>query len=234
MATLKSQFPDTQFIITTHDEVWLKHMRTEGLISGKSAVEFQKWTVETGPIVWNDLEVWDEIKKNLDAGKVKDAATVLRRYLEYISGQLADKLRAKVEFRGDLRHDLSDLFDAVVGEWRRLLKEGIQAAHSWGNKTEEDKISDMLKEFSAKIKESEGERWTINVGVHYNEWANFSKEDFAPVVEAYKSYLRLCGVPLVRHFCTSPPVKGHKENLRCNCGANHDQFEQEEIRDIRS
>ncbi|HEY2234802.1 MAG TPA: AAA family ATPase [Candidatus Angelobacter sp.] len=218
-AMLKSQFPDTQFIITTHDEVWLKHMRTEGLISGKSAVEFQKWTVETGPIVWNDLEVWDEIKTNLDAGKVKDAATVLRRYLEYISGQLADKLRAKVEFRGDLRHDLSDLFDAVVGEWRRLLNDGIQAARSWSNKTEEIKISEMLKEFSAKIKESEGERWTINVGVHYNDWANFSKEDFAPVVEAYKKLLETMRCPTCQTFLHVTPVKGHKENLRCNCGA---------------
>lgn len=217
-AMLKTQFPETQFIITTHDEVWLKHMKTEQLITGKSAVEFQKWTVETGPIVWNDLEVWDEINKLLDSGKVKDAATVLRRYLEYISGQLADKLRARVEYRGDLRHELGDLLDSVYREWRTLLNDALQAARSWKNKEEETKIVEMQKQFSARIKESESERWTINTGVHYNEWAALTKEDFSPVVEAYKSLLLSFRCSNCHTLLHVTPAKGHKENLRCNCG----------------
>ena len=44
-ALLKSAFPDTQFILTTHDGVWLRHMKTEGLIGAGEGVEFRKWNV---------------------------------------------------------------------------------------------------------------------------------------------------------------------------------------------
>ncbi len=37
---LKAHFPDTQFIITTHDQVWARQIRSEGLIGAKAAVAF--------------------------------------------------------------------------------------------------------------------------------------------------------------------------------------------------
>src|SRR5437870_9372200 len=35
---LKKRFPNTQFIITTHDKIWAKQMQTEGLIAPKSGI----------------------------------------------------------------------------------------------------------------------------------------------------------------------------------------------------
>ena len=36
---LKSQFPDTQFIITTHDRLWAEQMRSAGLGWGHRSIE---------------------------------------------------------------------------------------------------------------------------------------------------------------------------------------------------
>src|SRR5262249_40981955 len=44
---LKNEFPDTQFILTTHDRVWLQYMKTEGLIVRSQL--FGGWSVEMGP-----------------------------------------------------------------------------------------------------------------------------------------------------------------------------------------
>ncbi len=33
------------------------------------------------------------------------------------------------------------------------------------------------------------EQWAVNKAVHYNEWANFGKKDFEPVVTAFKELL---------------------------------------------
>ena len=33
------------------------------------------------------------------------------------------------------------------------------------------------------------ERWAVSRAVHYNEWANFGKKDFEPVVKAFKELL---------------------------------------------
>src|SRR6202012_4843999 len=42
---LKSRFPDTQFIITTHDRLWAEQMRQAGLVSGKRSLTFHSWSV---------------------------------------------------------------------------------------------------------------------------------------------------------------------------------------------
>ena len=31
------------------------------------------------------------------------------------------------------------------------------------------------------------ERWQVNPAIHHNEWANFQKGDFTPVVPAYRA-----------------------------------------------
>ena len=45
---LKARFPDTQFIITTHDKVWAKQMQTEGLVESKGGLTLQNWSVRDG------------------------------------------------------------------------------------------------------------------------------------------------------------------------------------------
>ena len=58
------------------------------------------------------------------------------------------------------------------------------------------------------------DQWAVNKGVHYNEWANFGRKDFEPVVAAYEE--------LVEHFrCTGcagflcvAPARGPAEALR--------------------
>jgi hypothetical protein len=48
---LKTHFPDTQFIITTHDRVWAEQMKSAGLVTGKTSIAFYSWTIDTGPLV---------------------------------------------------------------------------------------------------------------------------------------------------------------------------------------
>lgn len=98
---LKDRFPDTQFIFTTHDDVWLRHMRAEGLIKSKGLAHFRTWTVETGPTEWTNASVWDEIDAHLALNEVSKAAGMLRRFLEYHAAETCHRLRAPVEFRGD-------------------------------------------------------------------------------------------------------------------------------------
>ncbi|WP_273521917.1 hypothetical protein [Rhodosalinus sediminis] len=127
---LKTKFPNTQFMLTTHDKVWLQFMRTEGLI--KKAQFFGGWNVDTGPRIWDDTDLWTEIDGALAKNDVPRAAALLRRYLEYIATVLADNLRAKVGYRGDANYDLGDLRPPVTNRWRNRLKQGVKTAAHWG------------------------------------------------------------------------------------------------------
>ena len=58
---LKTQFPDTQLIITTYDRLWAEQMRSAGLVTAKTSLAFHGWTVDTGPLVKTNAGIWEEI-----------------------------------------------------------------------------------------------------------------------------------------------------------------------------
>ena len=214
----KTKFPETQFLMTTHDPIWLQHMTTEQLITSKSCVHFRKWTVDDGPIVWEGGEVWDEIERDLDHDDVPGAAGTLRRYLEYISGLLSHKLRANIEYRGDAQYDLGELLPAVIAAWKRLMSRAQESANSWNKKDEVASLSLRQQDFSEKVDKSKVEQWAINKSIHYNEWVQLKNQDFAPVVDAFKQLLSCFRCDSCGGLMYVSPPKGPKEIVRCDCG----------------
>lgn len=217
---LKSQFPDTQFIITTHDQIWTKQMRTEGLVSSKSAILFNKWTVETGPIFEEISDIWNQIDKDLAMNDIPCAAARLRRHLEWIAGELADELGAKVAYKGDGAYDMGELLSAVIGKQGELLKRAENVARSWGNDDEVAAIKAMRQTRSEILDAKGGEEWIINKAVHYNEWAEFSVEEFEPVVNTFHKLLSQfrCERGNCNSWLSLSP-KVNPSDLRCACGS---------------
>jgi hypothetical protein len=57
-------------------------MKSAGLVTAKTSIAFHSWTIDTGPLVESNLEIWDEIAAALGKGKVEVAAAALRHHLE--------------------------------------------------------------------------------------------------------------------------------------------------------
>lgn len=213
---LKKYFPKTQFILTTHDPVWLRFMKTENLIQG--SLNFGGWTVDTGPQVWSEGDVWKKIEDDLAKDDVPTASGTLRRYLEYVSTILADNFRAHVEYHGNGQYDLGDLWPGILAAWKRRLDEAKEAAKSWGKPVTD--IETLQAEAKAKIAATKSEEWMINKAVHYNQWATFQKAEFLLVVTAFRELLKSmqCSNVECQEFLCVSPIKGEKEVLRCGCG----------------
>ncbi len=218
---LKTKFSNTQFIITTHDQVWARQLRTEGVVSATTAVSFQTWTVETGPVLDEVGEVWDKIDADLAKNEVPTAAGRLRRHLEFVAADLADELGAKVSFRGDGGYDMGELLSAVIGRQAELLKTAMKAAKSWGDTEAIAKIEELQQTRQQILSEKEGEQWVINKAIHYNEWAALSKNDFKPVVKAFRELLEQfrCTKPNCDSWLSLTP-RNNPVDLRCACGAS--------------
>lgn len=216
---LKTRFPDTQFIITTHDKVWAKQMQTEGLVDSKGGIVFHSWSVQTGPVFEQLADGWDQIGKDLAKNDVPAAAARLRRHLEYISADLADLLGAKPAFRGDFSYELGDLLPAVIGRQGELLKLAAKSAQDWKDDEANAKVEVLRMARAEALAKYGGENWVINRAVHYNEWADFTKTEFKAVVEAFKTLL--LQVRCTKAGCDSwlyvTPRKGEPEALRCRC-----------------
>ena len=184
---LKTKFPKTQFILTTHDRVWLQYMRTENLI--QKSQTFGSWNVESGPRIWDDQDIWTEIEAELNKNDVVRAAGLLRHYLEYIATILADNLRVRIEFRSDARYDLGVLLPPVLKAWSQYLESGKKAAEHWGNTAKKDELQEMKAQAKVLIASANTEFWSINPSVHFNEWANLDKSEFQTVVNVFNKLL---------------------------------------------
>ena len=213
---LKTKFPKTQFILTTHDPVWLQFMRTENLIQGSAS--FGGWTVESGPQVWKEGDVWQQIGEKLAKNDVTGAAGTLRRYLEYISTILADNLHAPVQYHANGQYELGDLWPAVIQAWKARLKEAKDSVASW--KADPAAIDARIAEASEKIADTQSEQWMINKSVHYNAWASLQPTEFAEVAASFQAFLKTMQCPnaVCSEFLCVTPMKGEREALRCGCG----------------
>ena len=186
---LKTHFPDTQFVITTHDRLWAEQMKSAGLVTAKTSIAFHSWTIDTGPLVESNVEIWDEIASALAKGKVEAAAAALRHHLEYVSRHLADQLGATPSFHADGNYELGELLPSVLTRMKSLYGRAADAAQSWGNTAAKETATTRKALLSSSSAAMSVEQWAVNKAVHYNEWANFGKKDFEPVVSAFRELL---------------------------------------------
>jgi AAA domain len=215
---LKTQFPDTQFVITTHDRLWAAQMKSAGLVTGKTSIAFHSWTIDTGPLVETNQEIWGEIAAALAKGKVEVAAAALRHHLEYVSRLLADELGASIPFRADGNYELGELLPSVLKRMKELSGKAAEAAQSWGNKAAAEAVAKRKTAQSSASDATNVEQWAVNKAVHYNEWANFGRKDFEPVVAAFRDLLGCfrCD-PCDSWVYVTPRV--NPEAVRCDCNA---------------
>jgi hypothetical protein len=215
---LKSHFPDTQFVITTHDRLWAEQMKSAGLVSGKTSISFHSWTIDTGPLVESNAEIWQEIATALGKGKVEAAAAALRHHLEYVSRHLADQLGATPQFRADGNYELGELMPSVLKRMKDLCGKAAEAAQSWGKSLEREVATTRKTSLSTSNAALNVEQWAVNKAVHYNAWANFGKKDFEPVVAAYRELLACFSCPSCDSWLYATP-RSNPESLRCACNA---------------
>jgi len=213
---LKTQFPDVQFVITTHDRLWAEQMKSAKLVTSKALKTFHSWTIDNGPLVESDSEIWNEIADSLGKGKVETAAHALRLHLEYSFRVLADQLGASPQFRIDGDYDLGDMLTAVLDRMKRLWGKAAESAQAWKDEPSEKTAAENKMLLSTCNGAAMVEQWAVNRAVHYNAWANFGKKDFEPVVSAFKELLgcfrcAACG----QWLHVSPRVR--PESLRCPC-----------------
>jgi hypothetical protein len=215
---LKTHFPDTQFIITTHDRLWAEQMKSAGLVSAKTSIAFHGWTIDSGPLVESNQEIWEEIAAALGKGKVEAAAAALRHHLEYVSRLLADQLGASPQYRADGNYELGEMLPSVLKRMKELWGKAADAAQSWGNGADKKTTGERKTLLTTCNGAASVEQWAVNKAVHYNEWGNFGKKDFEPVVAAFKELLGCFRCEGCDSWIYVTP-RVSPESLRCACSA---------------
>lgn len=219
---LKKFFPDTQFIITTHETAWAKQLKTEGIVTKKNMLHFLNWNIKSGPIFELGKDLWDKIAEDLSKNDVASAAHKLRHSAESFFEDICDLLSAKITYKGNYRWELGDFAPSAISIFKKDIKLAKSNLQKQGDGMK-DKLGDLEKfEESSKeiISKSAIEQWIINENVHYNKWDEFAKKDFEPVVVAFKDLFSLfscdkCGATISLSIDKGEPPKS---TVSCNCG----------------
>ena len=215
---LGTSFPDRQLLITTHDKTWANQLRHEGVASSKRTIEFFSWDIDTGPRVSCEAGMWDRIANDLQANDIPSAAARLRRGSEGFFAAVCDSLRGEVTYKLSGRWELGDFLPAAMSRYGELLRKAKVVAQSWGHQGVFEKLNELDSVRGQVFSRSQVEQWAINANVHYNAWADFSRQDFGPVVEAFRDLYGLflctsCG-GMLRVLCHGPKEVA----VRCACG----------------
>ena len=105
---IADQFPDCQFVITTHDRTWAKQLKQEGVVAPSQVIEFTGWTVEGGPNTHRQLDLWETIQAHLNQDDVNAAAFRLRRGCEDFFEDVCSALGAQVAYNSGMQWQLDD------------------------------------------------------------------------------------------------------------------------------
>ncbi|MDP2948805.1 MAG: AAA family ATPase [Chloroflexota bacterium] len=215
---LREKFPDHQFVITTHDKTWAKQLKQEGVVEPPQVIEFTGWTIDTGPRVHQQLDLWQAIAAEVDRDDIPGAAFKLRRGSEDFFESVCDALGAELTYNSAMQWQLDDWLPAAMVQYKALLQRARRAAESWGNK----EVLAALNELESVRKQIYGltyvEQWAINASVHYNNWENMSRQDFSPVVDAFRDLHALFLCSICGGMLQKPLGKGSPEVVKCLCG----------------
>ncbi len=216
---LNEQFGDRQFVITTHDRTWANQLKQEGVVKPSQVMEFTGWTVENGPHTHRQVNLWDEIQSDLELENISSAAFKLRRSSEDYFESVCDALGARLTYNSGMQWQLDDWLPAAMEEYKNLLQRAKRVASSWGNQAAVDKLTELETIRSQVYGRTHAEQWAINASVHFNNWGNFSNQDFTPVVEAFRDLQGLFKCANCSGMLEKVPRKGAPQSVKCPCGA---------------
>ena len=215
---LKSQFPNWQFIITTHEELWARQLRKYGLVDKKGHVEFYGWTVDGGPRHRQLLDFQEKAQIAVNEERKTDAAVSLRNGLEAFYRDACDSVGGIVTFKVDGEYDLGMLLDPTLKKYEKLLQKGMDYAKSTGDSAKEELLKSRKERLQKARLTYADENWIMNPNVHFNEWATFSKGDLQNLLDAH---VELCNCLRCDDCGSLLEVRreGPKEfAVQCSCG----------------
>jgi hypothetical protein len=101
---------------------------------------------------------------------------------------------------------------------RELYHLAKESANSWNQK---DAIKDLAIREAQFVKlavASNAEQWQVNVAVHYNSWDNLGREDFGPVVKAFRDLLGAFTCSECGDYLRVSPDRETAQSVHCECG----------------
>ena len=156
---LAHEFADYQFIITTHDQIWARHL-VRAIPHARLIALRSGWTLEQGAdSIESPLSDWAFYEEQARSGRCQDAIAGAGRNLEKFLLRMRGNLRLAVPARPNDDYTIGDLYNPFF-QWVR--RHEIDRPDRLDFNTELNELRQQLDEV-----------WRMRnwAGAHFNEWA---------------------------------------------------------------
>jgi hypothetical protein len=105
-----------------------------------------------------------------------------------------------------------------MSRYKELIRLGKSAAQSWGDSAAMDRLVELDSVASQIFDRTQVEQWAINDNVHYNSWANFTPDDFQPVIDAFQDLFDMFRCPECETLLRVATTDSKPSGVSCRCG----------------
>ena len=217
---LKNEFPNKQFIITTHDYIWRKELEMQQIAHSQNVFYFKAWDIHKGPLLAKSNDIWERINDDLSSGNKNEAAYLLRYYLEEFSADICNRYRLLVPYSSTARWTLEEKFIPAHKFLKNALKMARESLISYDKDTKQ--IDTIIERFENSYKNLNSEKWIVNPATHFTDWAkNISITELRNLTIATKAYCEcLTCDNCKKAFNFTEVLDGKPKQIVCDCGEN--------------
>lgn len=215
---LKKEFPDKQFVITTHDYIWRKELEQQQIVTSENVFYFKAWDITKGPLLAKSNDIWERIFDDLSSGSKNEAAYLLRYYLEEFSADICARYHLLVPYSSTARWSLEEKFSPTHSFFKASLKAARESLVSYSRDT--SSIDELIKKYEDCYKALNTERWLMNPSTHFTDWAqSVSIVELQSLAKATKEYCEcLICEKCKRLFTFTEVINGKPKQIACDCG----------------
>ena len=215
---LKEQFPQKQFIITTHDYIWRKELEAQKVVLKSNIIHFKCWDIDHGPYVEVGSNIWDAINNHLAKGEKNEAIGLMRYHMEEFFADICEKYKLMVPYSTSGRWSLEEVLVPVNAYYRKAIKKAKDSANSFGKPM--TKIDAFETSFKEAYDNLQIDRWIINPSTHFTTWAqSLSVEELKSTCSAVKKFCEVFECKNCKGLITIySDINSNPLNISCDCG----------------
>lgn len=215
---LAEQFPNKQFIITTHDIIWRKELEYLKIVDRKNIFHFRSWDYEHGPYYTGGDNIWNSVTNELNAGKKNEAIGLLRYYMEETFSDICSKYKLKVPYSHSAKWTLSETIQPAYKFFKDALDAAVKSARHF--KRDETKQLTLLTKFKDTYATLRAEEWALNPCVHFTIWAqSLSQSELRDLIQAVKDFCEMFFCPTCNSYIdVNVDMNYNATSLSCKCG----------------
>lgn len=193
------EFPEHQFLITTHDNIWFEELcnaqQAFGIGHKFNNLRIIHWSLNEGPVLDKYKTKWEKINEKLERGDKAGVGNAGRTCLDWILFEVCMHLRVDTPTKRDNRYETNEMYVPFKNRVNKLLP-------------------DIYKRNEKIFQDLEANNFFGNILSHHNpDAANISIEELKDFINSVKALYNLFYCDICNEF-----VQYHQSAKIIKCG----------------